>query len=100
MLPPDDPHLNALTESAAQAEEKWLNSHAAVRERQVRLDGLIGEFLGEEGASDFVKLDTQYPIVLLPVRIETRVQTGVGMPVSDPDALARLLSRRVPYQPA
>jgi hypothetical protein len=75
-LSPDDPHLARLAEAARQADDAWQRSHGVVRDRQSELAGLVGEFLGQEGDSDFSSLDTRYPIVLLPVRIETRVESG------------------------
>jgi hypothetical protein len=77
---PDDPHLGELHNAAQQADRNWQASHATVRASQSGLQQLVAQYLGEEGDGDFLTLSTQYPIALLPVRIETRFQVGSDNP--------------------
>lgn len=77
-LAADDPHLATLQADAAKANNSWQDSHAAVRRLQGDLQGLLNQFLGQEGGGDFRRLDAQYPIVLLPIRLETRFEPGLG----------------------
>ena len=71
-LAPDDERLRALNDAAQRADRSWQESHHAVTSRQSALQDLVAQFIGQPGDGDFRALSTQYPIALLPVRIETR----------------------------
>jgi hypothetical protein len=77
---PDDPHLRELNNAARQADQRWQASHEQVRGNQGALQSLVGQYLGQAGDGDFRSLSTQYPIALLPVRIETRFQAESDNP--------------------
>ena len=57
-------------------ERRWRSSRAEVLDaRRNHLDALTA-WLGDDGAKDFERLSAEYPILLLPVRIETRFFIG------------------------
>lgn len=69
---PNDDHIGNLDGQIAQLDDALQGAQRAVREHQNRLGELIGAFLGDVGAQEISRLDTSVPLVLLPVRIETR----------------------------
>ena len=77
---PDDPHLLELNKAAQQADQSWQASHEAVRGNQSALQNLVAQYLGDAGDGDLRSLSTKYPIVLFPVRIETRFQIAARNP--------------------
>src|SRR5947207_11041969 len=69
---PNDERMPILKREIDQAAQQLDDAHNRFREIQNRLGGLIGEWIGDDADGDFSKLDARFPIVLLPVRIETR----------------------------
>ncbi|MDQ2659033.1 MAG: hypothetical protein M3Y03_01290 [Verrucomicrobiota bacterium] len=75
---PNDEHVPILQRKIDATTEQLGQAHDRVREIQDRLGGLIGEWIGDDADGDFSKLDARFPIVLLPVRIETRFDLTPG----------------------
>ena len=77
---PNDERVPILKREIEDAAQQLGQAHDRIRETQDRLGGLIGEWLGDDSDRDFSQLDARFPIVLLPVRIETRFDLTPGRP--------------------
>jgi hypothetical protein len=75
-----DQQLPGLRARRDELTRQWTESHATVRGAQELVSRAIGGLLRDDPNFDFVRLSTQYPIVFLPVRIETRFDITPGRP--------------------
>src|SRR6266516_6587339 len=77
---PNDERVPILKREIDDATQQLGQAHDRIREIQNQLGGLIGEWIGDDADGDFSKLDARFPIVLRPVRIETRFDLTPGRP--------------------
>jgi hypothetical protein len=70
--PPNDPAL-ASAKSAAQAQQDAVSAaRAAEKTALTNVTAVLGQWLLEDPAADVTRLEGRFPIVLMPVRVETR----------------------------
>ena len=69
---PDDPAVVAAEREQEQRLERLRRARADVAEARRRLASSVGAFLADDPSDDIGRLDAAFPMVLLPVRLETR----------------------------
>jgi hypothetical protein len=73
-LPGDDPRLQAARAAAATAGTAVAAARRAETASIGDMTGTLAAWLAEDPAQDVARLESRYPIVLLPARIETRFE--------------------------
>src|SRR5260370_7988290 len=67
-----DPQLTAAKAAAAAQQRVVVDARTAEKAALVGVTSALGSWLLADPARDVARLESQYPIVLLPVRVETR----------------------------
>jgi hypothetical protein len=91
-LPANDPQLQAAKSAVAQQQTTIATARASEKSAITAVSSALAAFLAADVPGDVARLESRYPIVLLPVRVETRfaaATTTTTVPIGRERAVAR-----------